>query len=145
MKRKRVIGTIVQAIERAEQELGYTFPPSFRSWVLDNNGIGIEQVSIFPVYDERDPRKTSDSITREYKIGWLGTIENFQDEMNFEHLLPFSSYGTGDYYCFDYSRKGDNGEVPVVRRSHETGESEDRGKTFVDFIERLIAGEFDDD
>lgn len=105
----------------------------------------LEDVWIFPIYDERDPRKTWDSIVRQYDAGqWGGEV--FEDEgMDFRHLLPFASYGTGDYYCFDFSRKQSDGEAPVVRWSHETGETEDRGETFFDFCQRLGRGEFEYD
>lgn len=145
MKRPRVIGTTEEALDRAERELGRKFPPSFRSWLLENNGIGIEQVSIFPVLDDRDVRKTWDSIVREYNVGWMGTLENFEDDrIDFSRLLPFGSPGT-DYYCFDYQEQGLDGECPVVRWSHETGETEYRASDFDEFIELLKAGEFDYD
>jgi len=141
-KHSRQIGTTAEAIARAEAELGFTLPPSFREWLLKNNGLGEDGVSIFPVFDERDPRMTWDSIVRQNEGGqWPG--EPFEDEgRDFCHLLPFADYGTGDYYCFDYSRRRADGEVPVVRWSHETGECEDRGETFDDFLRRLRAGEF---
>src|SRR5687768_1747067 len=122
-KHPRVIGTTEDAIIRAETVLGRRFPPSFRSWLLQNNGLGLESVSIFPVMDDRDPRKTWHSIDREFREGWFSTVENVQgNPEDFSHLLPFGDFGTGDYYCFDYSRMDTAGEVPVVRWSHETGE-----------------------
>lgn len=145
-KRRRVIGTTEDAIARAEKELGFQFPPSFRLWLLANNGLGAEGVNIFPVYDERDPRKTWDSIVRNYRDNWMGTLENFVgEEMNFEPLLPFGEFGTGDYYCFDYSRLRTNAEAPVVHWSHDTGETEERAETFTEFLERLRRGEYEYD
>jgi cell wall assembly regulator SMI1 len=71
----RVIGTTEEAIKRAEKEIGFNFPPSFRAWLLENNGLGIDGVdSIFPVLDERDPRKTWDSIARYYQR-YLGRMD----------------------------------------------------------------------
>ncbi len=61
--------------------------------------------------DERDVRKTFDSIVKNYKMNWRAWLENFKDEkISFEHLLPFAEFGTGDYYCFDY-REIDSGGV----------------------------------
>jgi len=47
----RVFGTTEDAITKAEAALGRVFPPSFRAWLLQNNGRNIEGVTIFPVMD----------------------------------------------------------------------------------------------
>lgn len=145
-KRPRVIGTTEEAIIKAETELNFKFPDSFRKWLIQNNGLGFENLSIFPVFDERDPKKTFDSIVRNYNENWLAWLENFEDEeMSFKHLLPFAEFGTGDYYCFDYSKTSLIKEIPVVHWSHETGETEVRGETFNDFLEKIKSGDFDSD
>jgi hypothetical protein len=68
MKKKhpRVIGTTTEAITRAENELQRIFPPSFCAWLMENNGRDLGGVHIFPVQDDRDLRKTWNSIVREY-------------------------------------------------------------------------------
>ena len=145
-KRARVIGTNETAITKAETELIYIFPLSFRNWLIQNNGLGFEGISIFPVFDERDPRNTWDSIVRNYKKNWLAWLENFEDEeISFEHLLPFAEFGTGDYYCFDYSKSESVKEIPVVHWSHETGKTELRGANFEDFLKKLKRGDFEFD
>jgi cell wall assembly regulator SMI1 len=145
-KYPRVIGTTIEAIDKAENELGFRFPPSFRTWILKNNGLGIEGIDIFPIYDERDVRKTWDSIVRNYRENWRDWLINFEDEeMNFEHLLPFASYGTGDFYCFDYDRIRPDGEMPVVRWSHDSGEIEDRAKSFAEFLQKAERGDYEYD
>jgi hypothetical protein len=48
-KHPRVFGTTEEAIAKAESALGRRFPPSFRAWLLQNNGHSIEGVTIFPV------------------------------------------------------------------------------------------------
>ncbi len=143
-KRKRVIGTTPEAIAKAEAELGRNLSPSFRAWLLESNGLSLEYVYIFPVLDERDVRKTWDSIVRQYAKGqWFP--EYLEDEgMSAEHLLPFASFGSGDYYCFDYSRLRQDGEVPIVWWSYETAEVEDRAETFIEFVAMVKAGVFDD-
>ncbi len=144
-KRKRVIGTTVEAVSRAEQQLGRTFPPSFKRWLLDNNGLGFEGITVFPVLDDRDPRSTWDSIVRNYQENWLAWLDNFDEPVeSFEHLLPFGEFGTGDYYCFDY-READSAEVPVVHWSHETGETELRAENFESFEAAARGGAFQDD
>lgn len=145
-KRKRIIGTTDEAIKKAEAELNLKFPSSFRSWLLQNNGVGVDGISIFPVFDERDPRKTFDSIVRNYKVNWQAWLENFEGEQrSFEHLLPFAEFGTGDFYCFDYSKSDLTKETPVVLWSHETGETEFRATNFTDFLEKAEQGIFDTD
>jgi hypothetical protein len=144
-KRPRVIGTTSSCIEDAEKQLPFVFPPSFRHWLLENNGMQVESVSIFPVFDPRDPRKTADSIVREYSgnwLDWLKTVTTNTEE--FAHLLPFGSFGTGDYYCFDYSRQAETGEAPVVLWDHETGACEDRAPDFATFVEGLASGQYDE-
>ncbi len=143
-KRPRVIGTTEEAIARAETELNFKFPSAFRNWLIQNNGLGFESISIFPVFDERDPRKTWDSIVRNFNENWLAWLENFEDEgMYFENLLPFAEFGTGDYYCFDYNEFDTYKEISVVLWSHETGETEFRAENFEEFLEKLKRSDFD--
>jgi cell wall assembly regulator SMI1 len=145
-KHPRIFGTTDDAIAKAEAALGRTFPSSFRAWLREHNGRSIEDVTIFPVMDERDPRMTWDSIDRRFREGWAGWLSNFADEQrDFTHLLPFADFGTGDYYCFDYSRLDSKGEAPVVRWSHETGETDDRSPSFSEFVTAIQAREFADD
>lgn len=145
----RIIGTTEEAISKAESETGFRFPQSFRAWLIENNGLGIDGVdSIYPVFDERDPRKTWDSIVRNYKEGWAQWIENFEgygEPFDFSHLLPFAEVGNGDCYCFDYSRKQSDGETPVVIWFHDDGETEDRAANFAEFVIKAQNGDFDSD
>jgi cell wall assembly regulator SMI1 len=146
----KVLGTTEDAVRRAESELGRTLPPSFRQWLLANNGHALrgqaDDVIIFPVVDDRDLPTTWDSIVRQYKENWASWLENFEgDGRDFGHLLPFAAFGTGDYYCFDDSRRDESGEAPVVLWSHETGETEDRAESFADFVAKAEAGQFADE
>jgi cell wall assembly regulator SMI1 len=144
-KRGRTIGTTVGALDRAEAELGLSLPASFREWLLAHNGTGLEGVTIFPILDDRDPRKTWDSIIRHRSLWQSYCSDVFDSQDRFQTLLPFAEFGTGDYYCFDYSVEGDAGEPVVVHWSHETGMSSPRASSFTDFRARLAAGEFDGD
>ena len=146
MKRNRVIGTTAETIAKEEDLLGRNLSESFRSWLLQNNGLDIEGVHIYPARDERDIRKTWESLAYNYENGWAAWLENFaDDEIDFSHLLPFADIGTGDYYCFDHSGEKDNGEVPVVIWLHETGQTEFRAKDFNEFEKKVRSGEFDYD
>jgi hypothetical protein len=143
IKRPRVIGTTDSAIERAEKALCRKLPQSFRLWLLQNNGLGVEDITIFPVQDDRDIRMTWDSINRRFEEGWKEWLANFEcGDLDFTHLLPFADFGSGDYYCFDYSRLKPDGEAPVVRWSHETGKTDDRANSFSEFAAKAKAGEF---
>jgi cell wall assembly regulator SMI1 len=142
-KHPRVIGTTEEAIARAEGSLKRMLPPSFREWILANNGLGISDITIFPVRDERDPRKTWESIDYRFRNSWAAWLRNFEDDnRDFPHLIPFAEYGTGDFYCFDYSKPSSGGEVAVVRWSHETGETELRARSFSEFVELAAAGAY---
>ena len=142
-KRPRVIGTTKEAISRAERELMRNFPPSFSEWLLKNNGLSLDGVQIYPVLDDRDPRMTWDSIVRNFNERWAAWLENFDDWLgDFDSLLPFADFGTGDFYCFDYSQLSAQCEPPVVRWSHETGDVEPRGASFPEYQSRLLLGEF---
>jgi cell wall assembly regulator SMI1 len=142
----RVIGTTEAAIATAESEVGRRFPPSFRRWLALNNSKGLDAVRVFPVLDERDKRKTWDSISRQHKIWQSYCTDTHPDGAHgLQHLLPFAEFGTGDYYCFDYSTTTEAGEVAVVHWSHETGSTSPRASSFTDFAERLQRGDFDSD
>lgn len=143
-KRPRVIGTTPEAIARAEQALGRPLPQSFRAWLMQNNGRwGCGAIRVFPVLDDRDPRSTWDSIERKFRESWLKWREIHTDS-DLSSLLPFAEFGTGDFYCFDYSRTDCTGEQPVVLWSHETGDTEDRADTFGEFVTAVEEREIHD-
>ena len=145
MNKHRIIGTTDEAISQAERELGRSFPQSFREWLIINNGRNLDGVHIYPVFDEREPRKTWDSIVRNFQVGWKAWLENLECRESVKSLLPFADFGTGDYYCFDYSDLGEAGEPRVVLWSHESDVLEPRGGSFSEFATLALAGEFDDD
>lgn len=135
MASKRVTGTSKNAIQSAEKELGCTLPLSFSHWLLANNGKSLGALTMFPVYDARDPRKTWESIVHHFNLGWKGSQENLSDELiPAWELLPFAEFGTGDYYCFDYLSPGSTGEATVVLWSHETGEIHHVADCFTSFL-----------
>jgi len=45
-KRKRVIGTTEEYVAKAEGERGRRLPPSFRLWLMENNGRSIEYLDL---------------------------------------------------------------------------------------------------
>jgi cell wall assembly regulator SMI1 len=139
----RVIGTTDAALAKAESDLGYQFPPTYRAWLKQNNGKSIEDITIFPVFDKRDPRKTWDSIVRNYNSNWRSWLNNFGPEYDFSSLLPFGEFGTGDYVCFDFSQLESAEEPTVVIWSHETGDTDVIASDFAKFVELAEAGELE--
>ena len=132
MSKQRIIGTTIEAIKAEEHLIGKELPVDFIEWLLENNGLDIEHVHIYPVKDNRDLRKTWESLSYNYENGWSDWIGNFKGELCFNHLLPFADFGTGDYYCFD-----NNEEACVVIWRHESGKTEYRANNFTEFVEKI--------
>lgn len=98
---------------------------------------------IFPVFDNRDPRKTWDSIVRNFNENWRNWVSIFDEEHNLSKLLPFGEFGSGDYFCFDFSTIVPNGEAAIVLWDHETGETHLVADDFAQFVEMAERGELD--
>ena len=137
------LGTKPENIEQAEQQLGFQFSPSFRAWLLENNGLSAEGIRIFPVADERCPWDKWNTIVQQFAGGHWFPDALEDDEDDYSHLLPFAETNGGNWYCFDYSRKREDREVPVVHFEHDSGECSDRGGTFTEFVEWAASGEFE--
>jgi len=140
MSKQRIIGTTIEAIKAEEHLIGKELPKDFTEWLLENNGLDIESIHIYPIKDNRDIRKTWESISYNLENGWSDWIGNFEGELCFNHLLPFADFGTGDYYCFDCNNKSN-----VVIWRHESGETEYRASNFNEFRKKIIDGEYEYD
>lgn len=134
MSKNKSIGTSLAAIAAAEQALGRTLPASYVQWLLPNNGRALGALSVFPVYDEANARKTWESIARHYNTSWQEWLETVDGGNDASTLLPFAQFGTGDYYCFDYAQTGPSGEPVVVLWSHETGATSTVAPDFAAFL-----------
>ena len=134
MSKNKSIGTSQAAIAAAEQALGRTLPASYAQWLLVNNGRALGALSVFPVYDEANARKTWESIARHYNTSWQEWLEHVDGGNDASTLLPFAQFGTGDYYCFDYAQTGPSGEPVVVLWSHETGATSTVAPDFASFL-----------
>ena len=134
MSKNKSIGTSQAAIAAAEQALGRTLPASYVQWLLVNNGRALGALSVFPVYDEANARKTWESIARHYNTSWQEWLENVDGGNDASTLLPLAQFGTGDYYCFDYAQTGPSGEPVVVLWSHETGATSTVAPDFASFL-----------
>ena len=134
MSKNKSIGTSLAVIAAAEQALGRTLPASYVQWLLPNNGRALGALSVFPVYDEANARKTWESIARHYNTSWQEWLEHVDGGNDASTLLPFAQFGTGDYYCFDYAQTGPSGEPVVVLWSHETGATSTVAPDFAAFL-----------
>ena len=134
MSKNKSIGTSLAAIAAAEQPPGRTLPASYVQWLLPNNGRALGALSVFPVYDEANARKTWESIARHYNTSWQEWLEHVDGGNDASTLLPFAQFGTGDYYCFDYAQTGPSGEPVVVLWSHETGATSTVAPDFAAFL-----------
>ena len=139
-----MIGTTEEMIKREESVLNKRLPISFKNWLLKNNGTGIGGISIFPVKDENNIKKTWESISSYFTQQWASDIAVFEDEdgMDFSHLLPFG-YGNADYYCFDYSEN--DTDPSIVIWFHENGETEYRAANFIEFEQKALQEDYDND
>jgi len=75
MSRSRIIGTVEEALEIEESLPGRKLPQSFRDWLLESNGIDLEDVHIFPVRDERDTRKIWESLSYLPRNAWAEALK----------------------------------------------------------------------
>jgi hypothetical protein len=139
MSRSRITGTVEEALAIEDSLLGRKLPQSFFDWLLENNGLDIEEVHIYPVRDERDTRKTWESLSYLLHNDWAECLVRFKGT-TYAHLLPFADFGTGDFYCFDYSVPVRKGERPVVLWSRETGDADLVATDFRGFRRKMCAG-----
>lgn len=140
MGRFRIVGTVEEAIEIEEAALNRVLPDSFKNWLLDNNGTDLDSLHIYPVRDERDTRKTWQSLYYNFEHEWAECRKKFyQTDQIFSHLLPFADFGTGGFYCFDYSVEAQSGERRVVLWSSESGSTELYAENFNEFIEKVLS------
>jgi hypothetical protein len=114
---------VEEAIEVEESLFGRKLPWSFKDWLLENNGLDIAEIHIYPVRDERDTRKNWESLSYLMKHDWIEGLRKFNREI-YSHLVPFADFGTGDFNCFDYSVAEIKGERPIVLWSHASGETD---------------------
>lgn len=110
-----------QYIHTTEQELGFTFPQSFRHKMMQSNGgeveIQAEIWQIFPFFDQSDMKRkmrTSNHIIYETKRArkWGGFPE---------HAIAIAENGCGDYLIFLPENTLSSANVePVFIWHHET-------------------------
>ena len=139
LSRSRITGTVEEALPIEESLLGRKLLRSFCDWLLENNGLDIDEVHIYPVRDERATRKIWESLSYLLNNDWVECLARIKGTI-YAHLLPFADFGTGDFYCFDYSVPERIGERPVVLWSRETGNADLVATDFKEFRKEVPAG-----
>ena len=140
MGRSLIIGTVEATISIEEAELGRKLPDSFRLWLLEINGSNLADLHIYSVRDERDTRKTWNSLAHYLHGEWASQLKKF-DHAIFAHLLPFADYGLEDHYCFDYSQRLQKDEPSVVRCSGANGVTQTIAESFDEFSRKVVSGD----
>lgn len=94
-------------IAKAESALGLTFPPSYRSFLLEMGCGGVSGVEIFGIIDEDFHQSmVPDGI-------WL-TMEERRSMGLDPHYVIVGEVGDGTYYALDTREVNADGENPVV-------------------------------
>lgn len=104
-------------IRELEEYIGVNLPPSFIIYLkecdIDNYNV---PCNVDRVYER------------------IGELEEFLPHVMSENknIIPFG--GDGDYYCFDTSKSGDNGEYPILLVCNEDGSDIDFHDNFTDLL-----------
>src|SRR5450830_48924 len=106
MSKNKSIGTSQAAIAAAEQALGRTLPAFYVQWLLLNNGRALGALSVFPVYDETNARKTWESIARHYNTSWQEWLENVDGGNDASTLLPLPSSARATITALTMRKRG---------------------------------------
>jgi hypothetical protein len=118
-------------IATAEQELGCTFPDSFK-WFQKEFGAYSGFTDVYGVKPLPAPQQNLIGITIFERHKGYPLVP--------AHLIPFSDSGSGDFFCLDNSRFAD-GECPVVFWDHEGDENqipEELAANFLDWLEKEL-------
>ncbi len=116
-------------IEAAEKKLGFKFPRSYRSFLLDFGYASIGHVEVFglgkDVPEYQNIVHMSLSEWREFKPEYYIP----------ESFIPFYAVGNGDYHCFDTSRSIGE-EYPIIWWAHEDFPEYQRNLEIIDTINK---------
>jgi len=130
-------GVAEEIIADAERHLGLAFPPSYRWW-LARYGAGYiggcELQGLFPEL----------IAAREPDLPLVGDVVYLADlhakrSGHQRHLLEILSYEGDEIYFLDTSRRGPDGECPVVCRYARGEKLQDAAPDFAAFLERELA------
>lgn len=122
-------------IEEAEKELGLTFPPIYKSKMMEDNGgeLGTadEGWILFPFFDRTDNKRisrTCNHIVLETK-----KAKDWDDFP--ENAVAIGENGSGDYLVLMVEKEA-SGNLSEALYSwwHETGEVNKEGETILDLL-----------
>ena len=113
-----------EEILEAEAALGSPLPPLFKRFLQRWNGGTAHETCVYGV-------GTGD----EFDLVDLNKRARTDDLP--EHLIGFAATVQGEIYCFDSSRRADNGESPVVLIDAEEGRQFEAAIDFADWLEKL--------
>ena len=111
-------------VDEAETRLACPLPPLFKSFLLRWNGGTAHETCIYGV-------GTGD----EFDLVDLNVRARADDLP--EHLVGFAATVQGEIYCFDTSRKRENGESPVVLVDADEGRQYEAAADFAEWLEKL--------
>jgi len=112
------------AIKAAEDELGLTLPPGYKTFLAFYNGGNAYETTLFGVGGEDD-------------LDLARVNLRDREEGLPEHLVAFAVTVSGDLYCFDTSQQDAKGEAPVVLLGPEDGTLMTVSSSFEAWLSRL--------
>ncbi len=113
-----------EEIDAAEAELGTTFPPLFRRFLMRWNGGTAHDTCIYGV-------GTNDDFDL-VELNERGRADDLP-----KHLIGFAATIQGEIYCFDTSKRGQSGDTPVVLLDADGGKHFEAAQGFIEFLEKL--------
>ncbi|WP_421385346.1 SMI1/KNR4 family protein [Bacillus salacetis] len=127
-------GVDESAIKAAEDKLGAVFPEQYKELFKLVNNAEIGEWILYPIKDNRNPRKTWDDIVRQNN--------EVRDEFMSENLIAIGDDGSGDKLCLKVN-EGIMGEEIYIWY-HEDGEIEEYAPDLREFIISLSEEENED-
>lgn len=122
----------VEALKRAERELGFAFPPDYVRFIRALDGLALPNWELYRfVPAAAADLERYDIVTRNR---WLRAVRGVPAD-----LIAFFSDGLGDECCFDTT--GRHGGWPIFRWRHDAPEDdrlEPEARSFLEWIERAI-------